>query len=424
MDIGLRGLRLTFIALASSAGTPRDHQRAGGRGFLLSWYSPACAPLPFGRTRVHSRRAPRSPPSGRWQPTIDSRSALVVPLHLDGLLRANGCGFVAPRCRPWGSSRFAVGRLVGAPEGARQAVVPFLATRFVPFEGFPSSTAAPHHCGPCPRAVTTRFPHIGRGRCGTGMIRYRNPSLPCDDAPIRRGEPPLHRSRRCAGHQGGRRCGSRHQNRGRAEILAPPGAGGCPKAPSRAGRRVAEATRARRAGVAGRETPSEPGDPAVDASRWRGGSWGGCRCQRPPSVPLQRSSRLQGIAPLTSPLRPTAVSSGASPVPPMGFVPLQDPSSSAPAPEWGEPTARRWWTSTERGVASHASLGPQASLRRSPARRLAEAGRRTPNRGAKADPRRRPFSGCERGPREGTHRAHRRGGGRPASQCLRSLSGR
>jgi hypothetical protein len=38
--------------------------------------------------------------------------------------------------------------------GARDPEVAFPATRFTPFEVFPSPTAAPHHCGRCLLAVT------------------------------------------------------------------------------------------------------------------------------------------------------------------------------------------------------------------------------------------------------------------------------
>jgi hypothetical protein len=60
------------------------------------------------------------------------------------------------------------------------------------------------------------------------------------------------------------------------------------------------------------------------------GTFDAARCQTPPSAPLRWSSRLQGFSPLTSPLRPTAVSSDVPLVSPMGFVPLQGLSALAP----------------------------------------------------------------------------------------------
>jgi hypothetical protein len=41
-----------------------------------------------------------------------------------------------------------------SPGGVRVGVGAFPAVRFTPFEEFPSSTAAPHHCDPCRHAVT------------------------------------------------------------------------------------------------------------------------------------------------------------------------------------------------------------------------------------------------------------------------------
>jgi hypothetical protein len=52
------------------------------------------------------RRRSRSAPSSRGFHASTSRSARVVSHHLDGLLRTRACGSVAPRFRPWGSSRF------------------------------------------------------------------------------------------------------------------------------------------------------------------------------------------------------------------------------------------------------------------------------------------------------------------------------
>jgi hypothetical protein len=56
------------------------------------------------------------------------------------------------------------------------------------------------------------------------------------------------------------------------------------------------------------------------------------RFQVPGSGTLRGSGRLRGLAPLTSPLRHPAVSSGVSPVSPMGLFPLRGPLSSAAVP--------------------------------------------------------------------------------------------
>jgi hypothetical protein len=63
-----------------------------------------------------------------------------------------------------GSSRF----LLHSPSAARRRPwkpLAFPATRFTPFEEFPSSAAVPHHCGRCHLAVTTATPALfGRNR--------------------------------------------------------------------------------------------------------------------------------------------------------------------------------------------------------------------------------------------------------------------
>jgi hypothetical protein len=73
---------------------------------------------------------------------------------------------------------------------------------------------------------------------------------------------------------------------------------------------------------------------------------GGCgtsrdaRCRTPQPAPPRRNSRLHGLAPLTSPLQPDTVSGAALPVPSMGFVPLQGPSTLRSSPdEPGSPPA-------------------------------------------------------------------------------------
>jgi hypothetical protein len=67
-----------------------------------------------------------------------------------------GCGFVAPRCRLWSSTRFP-SRIPGHPRVSCKSFA-FPAPRVIPFEEFPSSAAVPHHCGRCPLAFAARFP--------------------------------------------------------------------------------------------------------------------------------------------------------------------------------------------------------------------------------------------------------------------------
>jgi hypothetical protein len=98
-------------------------------------------------------------PFGPTLPNAWSRSALVVSRHLDGFLRAEGRGFVAPRCQSWSSPRFSlvIASVLCQPgggfgRGTTDQSVP--ATRFTPFEDFPSPAAAPSHDGRCHLAVT------------------------------------------------------------------------------------------------------------------------------------------------------------------------------------------------------------------------------------------------------------------------------
>jgi hypothetical protein len=55
----------------------------------------------------------------------------------------------------------------------------------------------------------------------------------------------------------------------------------------------------------------------------RFGTFRVARCRTAWSAPRPRTPRLQGVSPLMSPLRHTAVSSDTSLAPPMGFVPLR-----------------------------------------------------------------------------------------------------
>lgn len=89
-------------------------------------------------------------------PRASSRSVLVVSHHLDGLLRTRAAGLLHPAA----SLRFAAFLAERDPPShraeARCTVGPriaFPATRFGPFEGFPSPAAVSHHCDRCPLAV-------------------------------------------------------------------------------------------------------------------------------------------------------------------------------------------------------------------------------------------------------------------------------
>jgi hypothetical protein len=109
------------------------------------------------RLCVHSRSdAVRRWPSGRWfhTPASFRPRGFSPPRRLAPL---RGCGFVAPRFRPWGSSRFSRPG-AAASEEATGAEAQSPRCGFGPFEGFPSPVAAPHHCGLCLRAVAARPP--------------------------------------------------------------------------------------------------------------------------------------------------------------------------------------------------------------------------------------------------------------------------
>jgi hypothetical protein len=105
-------------------------------------------------------------PIGPAGPTARSCSVLVVSHHLDGFLRAEACGSIAPHCR------------TGVRRVSRFTALP--ATRFTPSEDFPSPAAAPHLCGRCLLAVTVSLESETKGRL--------------DEAPIRRSGPPRHRA--------------------------------------------------------------------------------------------------------------------------------------------------------------------------------------------------------------------------------------
>jgi hypothetical protein len=121
---------------------------------------PAFAPTPIDRSRVHSQRLRRAA-FGSSVPPDDSRSAPVVSHHLGGFLRAAATGLLHPAAGPE-VHRVSWCVRPKLPKVLRP-VGPFPAMRFIPFEGFPSSEAVPHHCGPFPLAVGRRPPRPSPG---------------------------------------------------------------------------------------------------------------------------------------------------------------------------------------------------------------------------------------------------------------------
>jgi hypothetical protein len=200
VGIDPRGLHLAFRALATSPEPSRNPRKGGhqsGRvltSFLLSWPCPLVAPPScHSSASTPGHRCKQRWPSGQGS-TPDSCSARVVSHHLDGLLRTEACGFVAPRFRPWGSPRFvpAVPRLrrdVGDPRGLPRSAV-------IPFKGFPSfssRTASLRPLPPCllPRA---RTPPTCRKGVPPHPKAPRWAEVDVGGALVHRGEPP-HRGR-------------------------------------------------------------------------------------------------------------------------------------------------------------------------------------------------------------------------------------
>jgi len=125
----------------------------------LSWASPALSLPPVDSP---GRPLPVGVSTFLWcagSTRCASCSVLVDFHHLDGLLRSGGSGMLQPdpdrvrcvsRCPP-------SCRLLRGPEDPRSkrssSQASFPATRFIPFEAFPSPVAVPHHCGRCPPAV-------------------------------------------------------------------------------------------------------------------------------------------------------------------------------------------------------------------------------------------------------------------------------
>jgi hypothetical protein len=171
-------LRLSFRALTISLellATSEEASSSSSRGIR-----PLTAPLPFDRPCVHSRR-PRPPSGRRCHPSTVFRPRGLSPPRRFAPHR--GCGFVAPRCRLWGSTRFP-SRLPAHPRVPCKAFA-FPAPRVIPFEEFPSSAAVPHHCGLCPPAIAARSP------CPDLLDRSRAWRRPCSrSCLVAAGSPP------------------------------------------------------------------------------------------------------------------------------------------------------------------------------------------------------------------------------------------
>jgi hypothetical protein len=157
-------MNFALLQCASSAPTRRAHlPKPMCSPNLLSWafVRPSAdipdmqvSPTPSRRTTLRMLGTNRT-----------SCSASVVSLHHDGLLRMPAPGLLHPgtdrgvHCvsafpePETGTTsprkRESLGPQPLAPSGG------FPATRFIPLDEFPSSAAAPHHCGRCPLVVTT-----------------------------------------------------------------------------------------------------------------------------------------------------------------------------------------------------------------------------------------------------------------------------
>jgi hypothetical protein len=158
VGIDPRGLHLAFRALATSP-EHSHNPRKGGRqsrriptSFLLSWPCPLVAPPScHAGASTPGHRCKQRWPSGRgfhtstpvppaWSLTTSTVCSAPEPA---GLLRpASDLGVRrvsyprVPRLRRDG----------GDPRGLPRSAV-------IPFKGFPSSAAVPHHCSRCPLAV-------------------------------------------------------------------------------------------------------------------------------------------------------------------------------------------------------------------------------------------------------------------------------
>jgi hypothetical protein len=159
-DVGRRGLSLSYRALLSwlePLATPAEADIVGSSSHGITRF----APLHRSTVRASTPSGSEELPLGRRNYPATSCSALVVSHHLGGLLRAAAAGLLHPAAGP-GVRRVSRCLRPGLPKVPRP-VGPFPATRIVPFEGFPSTVAVPHHCGRCPPAVGRQPPRPNPG---------------------------------------------------------------------------------------------------------------------------------------------------------------------------------------------------------------------------------------------------------------------
>jgi hypothetical protein len=150
-----RGLGLSFRALAARGiRCPPAAEATGDPQILLSWPCPLAPPrrAPAGASTPSTRPPKRSCAFGSGLPTPD---ILFRPRGFTPPRRLpphQGRGSVAPHSRPRGSPRFGPAPVHHRP-GPRSETPwtgSHLPAAWVPFEGFPSSAAVPHHCDPLP----------------------------------------------------------------------------------------------------------------------------------------------------------------------------------------------------------------------------------------------------------------------------------
>ena len=220
-----------------------------------------------------------------------TRSARVVSHHLDGFLRTSARGSVAPRSRSWGSSRFGP-----EPSSRRQN----------PSKGSPRRQPCHVTVAVCLPAVTGEMSKPVAEALGDSGPKPTNHQV---EAPVCRSRPPRRPARARCEHPRHRRGRSTYRGtRGNHDERATRTSEACRSSESPAGT-VAEA-----AGL--------PGAPSRTQANLRADG----RARRN----ISRSGRLRGLAPPTSPLRHTAVASGATLDPSMGFVPSKVPDQPLP----------------------------------------------------------------------------------------------
>jgi hypothetical protein len=131
----------------------RSHERwslLSGTPPLLGFAPNQCALPPIYLSRVHSQ-GPKPPLVRRCQPPDPvPPSWFRTTMTAYSTQKSRVCCTSQPAK---GSPRF---MLPGTSAARRQPryPLPLPATRFTPFEDFPSLAAVPHHCGRCPLAVT------------------------------------------------------------------------------------------------------------------------------------------------------------------------------------------------------------------------------------------------------------------------------